>query len=199
MFLMQLSSQCLEVVGVPLPLHLPFTLFLSQLLPQCLALPLGLFKITPGTAYSYTVKTRDTSANVNESMASAPVPAHTHDGDELPDDWELRYFSDLSSRPQDDSDQDGFIDLYEYYAGTNPTDPASLLIASDPVMASPSEITLSWQSTSNQTYTISCRSDLFTDSWTTVRGGIAATPPMNTLTIPVTKAPAYYRIGLERP
>ena len=47
MFLMQLSSQCLEVVGVPLPLHLPFTLFLSQLLPQCLALPLGLFKITP--------------------------------------------------------------------------------------------------------------------------------------------------------
>ena len=47
------------------------------------------------------------------------------DGDGLPDDWELRYFGDLSPKPNEDTDGDGIDNFTEFAFGTNPTDPNS--------------------------------------------------------------------------
>jgi hypothetical protein len=44
------------------------------------------------------------------------------DGDGLPDSWEMQYFGNLAQGPNDDPDGDGFTNLQEYQAGTNPTD-----------------------------------------------------------------------------
>ena len=43
------------------------------------------------------------------------------DSDGLPDPWELEYFGDLSYDADDDPDLDGFTNLEEYEAGTDPT------------------------------------------------------------------------------
>lgn len=42
------------------------------------------------------------------------------DNDELPDDWEILYFGNLNQSQYDDSDDDGYNNLEEYQAGTNP-------------------------------------------------------------------------------
>jgi hypothetical protein len=49
------------------------------------------------------------------------------DGDGIADDWEQTYFGSPSANPGDDQDRDGATNLMEYLAGTNPTDPTSLL------------------------------------------------------------------------
>ena len=45
------------------------------------------------------------------------------DGDGLPDDWEMRYFGDLTHGPNEDNDSDGLTNLQEYQHGTNPINP----------------------------------------------------------------------------
>jgi hypothetical protein len=49
------------------------------------------------------------------------------DGDGLPDAWEMRHFGNLLQGPNDDLDHDGFTNIQEYLAGTDPTDPNSYL------------------------------------------------------------------------
>jgi hypothetical protein len=47
------------------------------------------------------------------------------DEDELPDDWEMAYFGDLTQHGAGDFDGDGERNLMEYENGTDPTDPMS--------------------------------------------------------------------------
>jgi hypothetical protein len=47
------------------------------------------------------------------------------DGDRLPDDWELQYFANLASGPNDDPDGDGIDNFSEFAFGTNPTNASS--------------------------------------------------------------------------
>jgi hypothetical protein len=43
------------------------------------------------------------------------------DADSMPDDWEMKYFGDLSHDGTSDSENDGLRDLQEYQNGTDPT------------------------------------------------------------------------------
>jgi len=47
------------------------------------------------------------------------------DQDGLPDSWEIHYFGDLSFDADDDPDVDGFTNLEELVAGSNPADGTS--------------------------------------------------------------------------
>ncbi len=47
------------------------------------------------------------------------------DGDGLPDAWEMEHFGHLDYGPADDPDGDGYLNIYEYIGGTDPTDAAS--------------------------------------------------------------------------
>lgn len=44
------------------------------------------------------------------------------DGDGLPDWWEMQYFGGLQYGANDDPDGDGYTNLEEFNAGTDPTD-----------------------------------------------------------------------------
>jgi hypothetical protein len=66
--------------------------------------------ITNGAQYSF-----DTSSGILQ------VAFTDTDGDGLPDSWEMQYFGNLAQGPNDDPDGDGFTNLQEYQAGTNPT------------------------------------------------------------------------------
>ena len=65
-----------------------------------------------------------TVSGSNVTGANFVVTAQDTDFDSLPDDWEQKYFGDLTSTDGSiDSDGDGIIDSVEYTNGTNPTIP----------------------------------------------------------------------------
>ena len=77
----------------------------------------------------------------------APSAADT-DGDQMPDAWEMAYFGSLE-QILPDWDDDGFSNLEEYIAGTDPTNPASVFIIEDMMVP-----TLYWTAVPGRTYSV---------------------------------------------
>jgi len=71
-------------------------------------------------------------------MPAEPVLAD-RDKDGLADAWEHRFFGDLASGPDDDTDQDGATNAAEERAGTSPVDPAHKP-DTDPVSTKPKRV-----------------------------------------------------------
>jgi hypothetical protein len=89
------------------------------------------------------------------------------DGDGLPDAWEIQYFGSISdprATPNADPDGDGFTNLQEYYAGTDPLDPNSLLKINSVNVAS-GTATIHFNAIAGRTYSILYRADLRNSSW----------------------------------
>lgn len=57
------------------------------------------------------------------SFVSPVFAEEDTDGDGLPNWWEIQYFGDLSEDGEGDFDGDGYTNLEEYEAGTDPTVP----------------------------------------------------------------------------
>ena len=134
--------------------------------------------LSPATSYTYRVKARDQSQNLNETDYSVTASTMTDDGDALPNDWELTYFPDLNSStgdPLDDWDHDGFIDADECLAGTNPSDPLSILKARAEA-GDPGEIDIIWSAVAGKTYRI-VGSTTLDDDWETVADDLPAVVP----------------------
>jgi hypothetical protein len=113
------------------------------------------------------------------------------------DAWELVYFGDLSTFSADsDHDFDGFSDLNEYLAGTDPTNATSRLEALSSQVSSGAVYLLSWQSASNRIYTVD-RSTNWTAGFGVLANNIPATPPVNVYTDDAPPGAAgFYRVRL---
>lgn len=70
----------------------------------------------------------------------------------ISDQWE-KYYNLIDCDPNQDSDGDGFKNIDEYIAGTNPTNPALFFLISN-IEASATEIVLSWNAVSGREYNI---------------------------------------------
>ena len=66
-----------------------------------------------------------TNREALKQLLLAAATAADTDGDQLPDDWEQKYFGDHSAKPADDPDGDGRDNFTEFAFGTNPKDAAS--------------------------------------------------------------------------
>jgi hypothetical protein len=91
-----------------------------------------------------------------------------HDG--IPDSWRLRYFGtvyNVLSQADADADGDGANNRQEYVAGTDPTDPSSVLRAStDQAVAQTSQdCVIHWPSVAGKTYIIERSVSLFGSNW----------------------------------
>lgn len=122
------------------------------------------------------------------------------DADRMPDWWEQRHFGNLSRAGLGtDTDGDGAPDSHELDAGTNPTDPGSLFRLRSASRVSARNIAVRWSGPAGRTYALERTTDLANGSWTVVRDGIEATPPVNSLTDTNAPAPGpyFYRVRLE--
>ncbi|MCS6772291.1 MAG: S8 family serine peptidase, partial [Kiritimatiellae bacterium] len=139
--------------------------------------------------------------NVDDIVVTTFSDFADADGDGMNDYWELSFFASLTNlHAAGDWDGDGFKDIDEYLAGTVPTNPASLLVATSVSGAlSGDAIVVRWQSASNKIYRIS-RSTNLLGGFTVLATNLAATPPENVYTdAAAPAAQAIYRIDTRGP
>ena len=160
--------------------------------------------LVPDTPYGY----RCSASNVNGAAGptafawfttAAEPPFVDEDGDGLDDNWENHYFGSITNTAggaDEDADEDRFIDLFEFKAGTDPTNPASLLAVTDLGPHAASDIVIRWYAVSNKVYRLTENTNLLTPWWVLI-SNIPATPPVNARTVTVENIPAFYRIELE--
>jgi len=114
----------------------------------------------------------------NRSVTAVFEPDLAANG--TPQWWLAQYgwTSSFDAAATADADGDGQNALQEFLAGTDPTDPASVLCARIEAGPSNGSILLSWPSIAGKTYRIEQATDL-AGSWTVQTSNIPATPPLN--------------------
>jgi len=121
---------------------------------------------------------------------SEPIPYQLtitvdSDGDDLPDEWEMAAFTNLTQGALGDFDGDDFNNRSEYLAGTDPTDPNSSLKLR--IERMPDAVRLSWQGGSNAAQVLQ-RSFLIPLNWQEVFTNPASAPAAFTNSISATNA-----------
>jgi len=136
-----------------------------------------------------------------ELAYSTVLPPPDTDGDGIPDDWE----SANGLNPMDpadanqDPDSDGFTNLKEYLAGTDPQDASSSLELIDITMMT-SESHLRWSSVPGKTYRVRYGSDLTNWFGFGISGDITADSAISEFTDPLpSPVRRFYRIDLIEP
>lgn len=121
------------------------------------------------------------------------------DMDGMADAWEIQYFggTDIAGGgPNEDWDKDGRINLEEFEAGTDPTDPSSLLKVISFAPSGTSWV-IKWNSVANRHYSVDWSHGIG-GPWEMVASNLPATPPINTYTNPLPNpAQSFYRILLD--
>lgn len=121
------------------------------------------------------------------------------DTDQLADWWELDYFADLASTAQGDPDADGFPNLNELRAGTDPRDPQSALRILAAGVDVARGFTLTWSSVTGKLYSVQRTTNLTAGFQQSIAQGLSATPPANTFhdTNASATFPVYYRVRVQ--
>ena len=141
------------------------------------------------------------SGSNSVGLASAAVTlireSSDTDTDGIEDEWEDFYFGSLTNvNGTSDWDGDGFIDLHEQAAGSDPTSTNSLLKATSIAIPAVGNV-ITWQSEANKNYLLSRSADLIS-GFIGIASNIAATEPLNTYTDAVsTNVLNFYRVELE--
>lgn len=139
--------------------------------------------------------TPDSIPTNNFKTLIVPVLADT-DGDGIPDTFETAHGLDPNN-PADaalDSDGDGFTNLQEYLANTDPQSATSVLRTSMSVSAN--DAIISFPSATGRYYAVERTSDLAGNNWTAIQSNIAGTG--NTIVVTdvgaLTNPPLFYRV-----
>jgi len=121
------------------------------------------------------------------------------DGDGIPDQWEQDNFGSITNVNQSsDWDVDGFIDLHEYLAGTDPDDTNSFLRVVKNVATPSSGIVIQWPGVSGKSYALSKTTNILAYIYSTVASNINGVEPLNIYTDGApSQGSAIYRIELE--
>ena len=118
------------------------------------------------------------------------------DNDGMADDWEIHCFSDLEALPEQDPDLDGFPNLAEYIAGTDPRNSGSHLRI-EIATGESNEIQLYWTVAPGRSYVVESTLDLVWGEWTAIPGIVRRTGALAQFEeVESREAPAYYRLRI---
>jgi hypothetical protein len=122
-------------------------------------------------------------------------------GTGIPDAWRDLYFSGESVDPNEDDDHDGPTNIEEYWAGTNPTNPASMFVFDQRPESGAGGLTLHWPVSSGRTYVVEQATDLSLGDWTPVYGPVTAAAGQTEMswTDPIAQSGDCYRVILHPP
>ena len=129
-----------------------------------------------------------------------PSADDDEDGDGLPDAWEWIWFGGVDAPgggPDEDPDGDGALNLDEYRAGTDPTDPDSAFLVTS-VHLSGTDVVLTFNTSAGLRYQVERTSNLALDTWIAVGGEILGDGTPATAIDPgaTLAGPSIYRIRL---
>jgi hypothetical protein len=117
----------------------------------------------------------------------------------LSDAWETQYFGAATPGRNSllDTDGDGVTDLGEFLSGTDPTEFASTLQVSQPVVNASGAMRLDWPSSIGFAYRVETSSNLL--SWEPLSGWLRATRTNATFTVPprTNAGPALFRLQVK--
>ncbi|HAV62911.1 MAG TPA: hypothetical protein DCY13_11170, partial [Verrucomicrobiales bacterium] len=119
------------------------------------------------------------------------LPGGLPDG--LPDDWQTLYFGAEPTgwpRPHVDSDLDGVSDQMEFFAGTDPTDPLSVMKLS--IEQTAMGFRLDWRSVAGSVYQLQSSTDF--GSWNNVGGRRFAPGNVDSVLLDGSQGLLYYRV-----
>jgi hypothetical protein len=159
-------------------------------------------KSTPG-GWSVASTASDSFSGTSEFSPSLPIgTALDSDGDGMPDFWEALYPSCLNPAVKDanaDCDHDGFTNLQEYIAHTDPTRADSFWHVEN-LAFSAGGATLSFTGVAGRQYGLERRTDLTTGSWVRIATAIPEADGQVALSDPEPPiGSAYYQIVAEFP
>jgi hypothetical protein len=121
-------------------------------------------------------------------------------GDGIPDSWRLRYFgsvNNLLSQADADADGDGANNMAEYIAGTDPTDPNSMLkLSSSRDIPSPGCL-IRWPSVEGKQYIIERSSSMFSPSWVPIATNSGTGAEMEFHDSGATGSSRFYRVRVQ--
>ncbi len=127
------------------------------------------------------------------------LPTEDVDADNMPDGWELWHFgSTTQSVGSADADLDGMINAYEFTAGTDPTNPASVFSLLPPELDHDT-MALSWNSVTGKVYTVTSALDLQIGFTQSVLSAITATAPVSRVSVAIPDVGAFYEISVAGP
>ncbi len=122
------------------------------------------------------------------------------DGNGLPDIWEMEHFGMIGVDPHADPDGDGFTNLEEYIAGTDPLSAESCFTITICRTNGDDGIDLAWTAAAGRLYSIETTASLTEPDWQVIPGldQMAGVPPVNQLQLPTTQDDGrFYRIRVR--
>jgi arylsulfatase A-like enzyme len=149
--------------------------------------------------------TQFTGVAFSEAVGERPELAVTvyvrdGDGDGVDDAWEQWRFNEVVFIPPDrDSDDDGFPDVDEFRAGTDPLNGDSSLRVRH-LSVGPTPAGLIFSSAHARRYSVWGATNLWpAPQWAQIAADLESTPPSNTVPIPISSDAPFtvYRIGVE--
>ncbi len=157
-----------------------------------------------------------TSIDTNEAndmaTATVPLPDSDDDGsadfadsdddnDGMPDEWEWQFgFNRTNSTDAaGDQDADGYFNVEEYIAGSNPTNPASYFTVDDIIATSQANVVV--VSFTGRVYSLQFNEDVGTGSWSNITGQVDIPGSGGPLTLidPESNTGRNYRIKVRIP
>jgi hypothetical protein len=84
----------------------------------------------------------------------------------IADDWQRAHFNHINIDPNADPDHDGMSNYQEFWAATDPLDPASVLAVHPASLVSNGHIQIRWQTVAGKTYSVQYSTDRL--SWSTL-------------------------------
>jgi Tol biopolymer transport system component len=134
------------------------------------------------------------------AVTLSPWGTTDSDGDGIPDSWMTHYFGHPTgqasdhSQAQDDADGDGMTNLQEFLAGTDPTDPASVLHIQIAPVVSSTNVILSWLAVPGKSYQVQYKDNLSDSLWLNAPGNVSVVGTQAYFTVPADQPNRFYRL-----